>query len=412
LRTPLFLATCFVLLFPACGLFRKSSGSGPASSASPRALEVPSAPGSVAPLTGPVWKPLSDASFIGLPQGCKLGRDAREAPMPQGAVRFTAPAEGSELVMAVDGDGNDTVEQAGILDGNGRPSASFPWTVLGNPPVALRTSTGIIAARTQESGGGLRSLVFVTPAGQLPTILEGDQLEIADALCNGSTCAVLTNFAAKSAVPGATLMIGSPSGASSAWKRVDFPAGENEWSAFSIVNIDDASILVALSGHEKIGVWRVAEGRSTEVGTMNAPFGAYDVVLGDVPVAVVAGENIDAECAKDGFAVKLVTSNGKPSEIDAHVPPEAVVVRRLAGGFIVGWLSPTRCRLRSRQTARAFLLGRDGVPRTSTMAMTEADGFAMSTHGADLDLWLVHEGKVVWAKGTCRIPEAAPTPTK
>jgi hypothetical protein len=143
------------------------------------------------------------------------------------------------------------------------------------------------------------------------------------------------------------------------------------------------------------------------VTTIDAPLGAYDVALGESPIAIAPGEHIDAECSKDGFTVKLIAPNGKAFDIDGQVPPETVVVRRLDGGFIVGWLSPTRCRTRSKQTARAFLLGRDGAPKTSTMAMTDADGFAISTHGSELDLWLARRGELVWAKGTCRIPGRA-----
>src|SRR5205814_9649699 len=103
----------------------------------------------------------------------------------------------------------------------------------------------------------------------------------------------------------------------------------------------------------------------------------------DVPVVIAPGEAIDSECNKDGFVIKLLGSDGRSFEIDGQVPPETVVARELEGGFVVGWLSPTRCRVRSRQMMRAFLVGRDGAPRTSTMAVTEADGFAMSTHGAE-----------------------------
>jgi hypothetical protein len=306
--------------------------------------------------------------------------------------------------MAIDTDGNDTVERAGVLDAEGRPSAVFPWTNLNAPPALLRSPAGIVAARLADSARGLQRVELWSPPGQQKHLVEGDHLEVVDAACSGSTCAVLTNFAAQAAGPGATLMVGNPTGAS-AWKRIDFPGGENDWVPFSIASMENATIVVALVGDDKVGLWRVAEGPPTHTATIEAPLGAYDVVLGEGPIVIAPGESIDGECSKDGFTLKLISPTGKTFEVDGQVPPETVVVRRLDGGFIVGWLSPTRCHGRSQQTARAFLLGRDGAPKTSTMAIADADGFAFSTKGSDLDLWLARRGELVWAKGTCRIPE-------
>jgi hypothetical protein len=403
-RSSVLASVAVILLLPACGLFRKSLGGSSASaSASSRPPEA-AASAAVAPLDPPSWKPLSDPSFIGLPQGCSLGRVLQRAALPAGTVRFSAPASGSDLVVAIDADGNDAVERAGVLDAEGRPSATFPWTKLSEPPAIIRSPVGFAAVRTTETQRGLRTAELWMPPGRSRPLVEGDHLEVADASCAGSRCAVLTNFAAHSASSGATLMTGDPAG-SSPWKRVDFPGGDDEWTPFSIVQIDDASVFVALSGHDKIGVWQVADGRAAQAATIDTPIGAYDVVLGEAPIVIAPGESTEAECAKDGFTVKLLGPNGKAHEIDGQVPPETVVTRRLDGGFVVGWLSPTRCRTRSGQTARAFLLGRDGVPKTSTMAMTEADGFAISTHGSELDLWLARRGELVWAKATCHVPE-------
>lgn len=307
--------------------------------------------------------------------------------------------------MAIDADANDSVERAGVLDGDGRPSATFPWTSLSAPPAMVRLPAGFAAVRTADGENGLRTEEIWLPPGRLQRLVEGDRLEVVDAACAASQCAVLSSFAARSAGPGATVMVGNATEAS--WKRIDLPGGDDDWAPFSIAHIDDASVTVALSAHDKIAVWRVANGRPANVATIDTPLGAYDVVLGQSPIVIAPGESIDEECSKDGFTVKLLGPNGKAVAIDGHVPPETVVVRRLEGGFIVGWLSPTRCRMRSRQTARAFLLGHDGAPKSSTMAITEADGFAISTHGAELDLWLARQGELVWAKGTCHMPDPA-----
>ncbi len=402
-RPFVFASLAFALAVPACGLFRKSNGGGSASaSASARTPELAASAG-VLPLGAPSWSPVADSSFLGLPQGCSLGRVVRRSALPAGAVRFSAPASGSDLIMAIDADANDAVERAGVLDGDGRPSATFPWTTLSSPPAMVRLPAGFAAVRAADGEGGLRTAEFWLPPGRLQRLVDGDRLDVVDAACAASRCAVLSTFAARSAGPGATVMIGDVTGTS--WKRADIPSADDDWSPFSIAHIDDASVTVALTADKKIAVWRVANEQAALVATIDTPFGAYDVVLGQNPIVIAPGESIDEECTKDGFALKLLGPNGKALELDGQVPPETVVVRRLEGGFVVGWLSPTRCRNRSRQTARAFLLGHEGAPKSSTMAIAEADGFAISTHGSDLDLWLARQGELVWAKGTCRIPE-------
>jgi len=162
--------------------------------------------------------------------------------------------------------------------------------------------------------------------------------------------------------------------------------------------------MVALSEKGAMEIFRTEKEQPAHVGTVQTPLGAYDVLAAQVPIVVAPGESIDSECNKDGFTVKLLGTDGRSFDIDGQVPPETVVVRRLETGFVVGWLSPTRCRVRSRQMIRAFLVDRNGKPATSTMAVTEADGFAMSTTGAELNLWLAFRNDLIWAKATCAVP--------
>lgn len=387
----------------ACNLFRKARDTA-ATGASSSAPEIMLAPAGMSPPDALAWKPLDDSSFIGLPQGCVLRKGARHAALPAGSVRFVSPALGSELVLAVDVDGNDTVERAGVFGATGVVGDAFPWTTLSAPPVIARSSSGFLAFRAADSGDGKRSVLLWAPPGRLQTLLDGDRLDVVDASCDGSTCAVLTSLASESAGPGATLVVGDPAAPASKWKRTDFGGEEQAWTPFSIVRFRGGVVSVALSGKTAIGIWDVKAGAASRSATIETPLGAYDVLAAEVPVAVSPGERVDGECAKDGFPMKLVRADGQSSEIDGHVPPEAVVAREIDGGFVVGWLSPTRCKLRSRQMVRAFLVGPDGSPRSSTMAVAEANGFALSTHGADIDLWLARQSDLVWVKGSCRVP--------
>jgi hypothetical protein len=391
-------------LSPSCGFFRKSPREHLAAPSGMVPVEALSAEPGVAPLAELDWKPLKDPSFIGLPQGCALAGSVRQSSLPSGAVRFSAPANGSALVVAVDENGDDSAERAGVVDDHGHVGATFPWNGLSAPPLMARAPAGVIAVRSDDAGDGKRRAVLWTPPGRELLLVEGDRLDVVDSACDGSVCAVLTSFASASAGPGATLIYGDPGAPAAAWKRVDLPGEDREFVPFSIAGFKNGAALVALSGKGALAVWRVADGQRTRVATIETPLGAYEVLAGDVPIAVAPGENIDKECKKDGFMVKLLRPDGATHEVDGHVPPETAIVRELDGGFIVGWLSPTRCRTTSRQTIRAFLVGRDGTPRSSTMAVTEAEGFALSTHGENLDLWLAAAGELTWVKATCRVP--------
>lgn len=391
---------------PACSLFRKSDS---ATSSSAAAAESPpeesSAPPGVAPLEAPQWRTVEDASFIGLPEGCVLGRPVRKAALPGGTIRFSAPANASELVMAVDADGNGAVDRAGILDAEGHPSSSIPWLSVDAPPVVARSAPGLFAVRGEETHDGRRRALLWTPSGKARALVEGDHLDVVDFACDESACAVLTSLASTSASTGATVLVGDPRAPVSAWTRTDLVEEGEPWAPFSIVEVARGVALVALSGKGTLEVVRVEKGVASHIGEIPTPLGAYDVLPTKGPVALAPSESIDDECKKDGFIVRLVGVSGHSSDIDVQVPPETVVARKLDTGFIVGWLSPTRCRIRTRQMVRAFMIGPDGAPRTSTMAVTEADGFAMSTHGAELDLWLATRTELIWAKATCRVPD-------
>jgi hypothetical protein len=358
----------------------------------------------VAPLEIPKWNSVEDSTFIGLPQGCALGKLVRKTALSSGTVRFVAPPGGSELFMAVDTDGNDVVERAGILDAEGRAGAAFPWNALGAPPGLGRQASGFFAVRAEELHNGRRRALLWRPPDRAQVLVEGDHLDVADTSCTGSKCAVLTTLASASAAAGATLLVGDPAQPTSTWRHTDFSGGDSSLAPFSIVSVGGDAVMVALTEKGAIEVFRAEKDQPTHVGTIPTPLGAYDVLAADVPIAVAPGESIDAECNKDGFTVKLLGTDGRSFDVDGQVPPETVVARRLDGGFIVGWLSPTRCRVRSKQMVRAFLFRTDGSPATSTMAVTEAEGFAMSTHGSELDLWLARRNELIWAKATCLVP--------
>jgi hypothetical protein len=84
------------------------------------------------------------------------------------------------------------------------------------------------------------------------------------------------------------------------------------------------------------------------------------------------------------------------------VPPSQVITRKVPGGFVVAWLAPVSCRHDGQSIVRAFLVDEKGVPSSSTMAVADADGFALSTDGDEVDVWLSRRGELVWVRAACK----------
>jgi hypothetical protein len=194
------------------------------------------------------------------------------------------------------------------------------------------------------------------------------------------------------------------------WKRVDVPAGDKPLQPLSIVRLRGDSVVVAMTGSASIATFQITGDRVTPLAQMAAEFGAYEVVLGDTPIAVAPGESVEGACQKDGFPIRLAVPGSKPAEIDGQVPPASVLTRPLAEGFLVAWLSPVSCRHEAREFVRAFLVGKDGKPRSSTMAVGDADGFALGSDGNAVTLWLAIGPDLVWLDAHCDA-SAPPAPS-
>lgn len=363
-------------------------------------------------LPAPLWKPLADPGAIGMPSGCTIQGPIRRTPLPAGKTRFFAPP-GNELVMGTDDDGDGQVDQDVVLDTAGVPSVSLPWGSLDAPPMLAKTKDGYFALAVESAGGGLEQAVVWREPGRLELVAGGEKLEAVDARCEGGTCALLLTRAAKTAGPGATLLVGHEGADVKSWTRTDLPGEEKGFSPFSIVAIRGTAATVAMAAGPVYALWRVEAGKAQSQGTITTPFGAYDVALGEVPFAVSPGRAITEPCTVDGFSVRLIAEGGKTAEVDGQVPPSQVITRRTAGGFVVGWLAPVSCRHEGKSVVRAFLVDEKGVPTSSTMAVADADGFAIGTDGERLDLWLSRHGELVWVRATCRASTtpAAPPPS-
>ncbi len=389
------------------GCHRKTTNDEPPKRPAPIAKTLDATlPSALAPFA---WSPLEDLGSIGLPQGCILKPPVQKAPLPRGAVRFVTPAGSSRLIVAVDEDGDGVVDWDGVLDDRGRPGERVPWQELDAPPIFAKSDAGWVVFDVEDGGNGARSVVVRHPSGLIEPLVTGDHLDLADATCTGKTCAVLTSLAAISAGPGATVLIGGADARASEWKRTDVPPADG-LAPFSIVRLKDTTTTVATSTPAGVSIWGLSAGSAKAVGHIASPFGVYDVVLGDAPIAVAPGSSIDTKCVEDGFTVRMLTSGGSHFDIDGQVPPSNVLTRPLETGFFVGWLAPISCRHESRETVRAFLIGQDGAPRSSTMAVADARGFAVATQGSTVDVWLATREDLIWVTADCRPGPPSPGP--
>ena len=182
----------------------------PAPSASTTPVAAAAEVATVAPLAPLGWAPLADPGSIGMPAGCQLRLPVRRAAPPRGHARFLVPAGSAALVLAVDEDGDGAVDRNGVLDEQGKPGRSVPWTTLDAPPLLGRSSSGWIAVDVEDTGKGIRRSVLWREGAPLEPLVEGERLDVTDAACSGATCAVLSTLASASAGPGATLLVGDP----------------------------------------------------------------------------------------------------------------------------------------------------------------------------------------------------------
>ena len=357
------------------------------------------------------WRPLPDPGVIGLPSGCIVKGSMQRAELPRERVRFFSPVgSASELVVGTDEDGDGSVDRDAVFTAEGQPSRALPWRRLDAPPHFAKLKTGYLSLAVESIGGGLERAVLWREPGRLDPVAEGEKLEALDLACADGTCALLLTRAARTAGPGATVFVGDPDAPVSTWTRTDLPGESAGFTPFSIVALRGKRAIVSLSAGPLFKVWSVEGGKAEPAGTITTPFGAYDVALGEVPFAVSPSRGLDEPCTVDRFSVKLITASGRTAEVEGQVPPTQVITRKIPGGFVVAWLAPVSCRHDGQSIVRAFLIDEKGTPASSTMAVADADGFALSTDGDKIDLWLSRRGELVWVRAACGVPAAAGRP--
>lgn len=401
LLLPWLLSTVALSGCSSCG---KDSRQGP--EAATQSLEI--APGSLEPAW--TWKQ-APAGNVAVPAGCRLVsaphrhlRDTRDL--------FFFAAEGDTTTLAVasgDRDPGEVTRSRGLITlGIESPGAvrDLPWLHLLDPPVMASSSKGWIALIEEPDAFTSKVRVWMwREGGRLDVLAEGDRLAAVDARCEGDRCVVLTTRVAEVATAGATLWKGDPSQPSSAWTRSDVTADKvaSGSTPVGIARWGDDSALLAFDGQKQVAFVRVRGDGVVDEGKVDRGVVLLDVVgTRDAKVAVMTrGEPDEQGCVAEGAQVELAAVGHPPTRLPSSVPPSSGYARRLGAGAFVTWAVPVNCRIPERKVVYGLLMGPDGSPISTTMALGNADGHAVATRGDEVHVWLSDATGVTWVRAKC-----------
>lgn len=338
----------------------------------------------------PGFAPLPSPQGYGLPTGCRFEGDVKRARLPEGRTRFVAAREHLEALALAHEKGAGVVEPGAVHE--------VPWGDLDAPPLLDRGSRSWIAAWAEPTAAGTRRALLWRGGKRSEALAEGDELALADVACRGDDCVVLGSLVRAAAAPGASWIAGKADAPASSWKRIDLDlGGDQPWRPLAIASPTWA----ALASDREVALFEVGADRAERRQRVDAPHGAYDATFAGEPLVIAPGDRTDRPCGAEEFPIVVLTASGKRHELRTPAPPESVIARPLAGGALVAWVAPVSCQHLERRVVYVTLLNRSGAPASSPMAVADATGFALATHGDALSLWLLSGRDLSWVRARC-----------
>ncbi len=375
---------------------RRSAPTGPSATASSVDLDVPKTP---LVKTGKVGKQ-HVAKGIGLPANCRVEFPIRTLAVGSRDLRFGSTRSHLFEIALLEQKG-DSLAGSSIFNFETGKSTSSPWLRADAPPPWDRASSGWIAGLTKPKEGTVHSATFWRAAGFAKPGVDGDQMEVADLVCDGDTCAMLTSLARESRAPGASL----------AWSDGHPPMhiatpGIEPWQPLSILHLSaqDHKATVSLQADGSVILWSIAGSSAKAGGRLLAPHGIYDVVAARSPLVIAPAIAPRGKCRDGQFPLRTHRMGGETADFNVSGAPHGVYARPLSGGVIVAWIAPASCRLTERTTVGAILLDPTGKPIGSPMVVAEASGFAISTQGDRVAMWLLVDQQLKHLTARCRLP--------
>lgn len=371
-----------------CGAETKAKDAG---GPEEHALALPSA------LPLPAFAPLEQPRGYGLPSGCRFEGAVHEATLGAGKTRFIASRSLPGALALARGTG-EAVEQAAFLDFQAKKSEAAPWATLDAPPLFERASRGWLAAWMDRTATGSRRALLWRGGPRAERLAEGDELELSDMSCSGDDCVVLSRLVRGSAAPGASWLAGKADLPAHQWRRVDLDLGGDEpWLPLGILDMTRA----ALSSGKHAALFEIAGDRAEKKQVLDVSHGAYDATVTPAAVVIAPGDSPERPCGAEEFPVLVLTAGGERHVVRTPAPPESVVARPLAKGALVAWVAPVSCQHLERRVVYLTRLDEKGAPASSPMAVADATGFAMSTRGDELALWLLSGQKLALLRARC-----------
>lgn len=350
-----------------------------------------------------------------MPAGCRLvSPPLRLKRETEALVFFAAAGDVRSLAVATGDPDPDAVSRTrGLVTLDpARPGRvrDLPWLHVGAPPAMASSRSGWIALLTEPEAFGPQARLWLwREDSPLEPLAQGDRLAAVDARCAGDACVLLTTRAADVATRGASVWMGSPQGAAGELERKDVeaeqvaegsvPSGIVHWAP------DTRTAVVAFEGPAHIAFLRVDGKGVHHAGKVERGEVFVDATsTRDALVAVMTRGARDANgCVKGGGQVELAAVGRDSVTIPAVVPPESGYARPLGdGGAFVTWIAPLNCKAPERKVVHGVVLGADGRPTSSAMAIGDADGHAMTTSGDQVHVWLRGSEGVTWLRATCR----------
>ncbi len=246
----------------------------------------------------------------------------------------------------------------------------------------------------------------------------GPDLAAAGTLCDAGACAVLcTPLGAplnegpgqRPGRGGASVLLGRADEALHSWARFDVASNRPEGVPLGVEAIEqlgdeDWQVTVTMKDDLRVQFFRVARGKPAQLAAViDAPQRALDAVLYPSPMAMTAQASpAPRPCAPEGGGVTIATERRK-TQLRSALPATGGALRPLTHGVLALWSAPSRCEARD-QTLYGAVLRSDGSPVAPVTPLAQADDYAVSSTGDQVDLWVVHDRRVTWVRARCPVP--------
>jgi hypothetical protein len=240
---------------------------------------------------------------------------------------------------------------------------------------------------------GTRWLVPIAAEGELAIWRDGAveklgaRAEPVDARCGGGRCAVL----------GAGVLFAGDAGTSSApWSRTELP---DKARALAIAALDGQSVTVAVADATRVRFWRIDPAGRTEIAAVHGGAGALDAIARPRPIGLVV-EAQPGSCDAEAGGVTLAGAGRGAVRLRSATPAAAGAFVELQRTTLVLWQAPASCD-GGREMLYGATLGEDGGPLAPVTAIGDAESWAASARGDDVDLWIRQDRTVTYLPLRC-----------